>query len=236
MTTNEIINRVKSNNSLITLYDGSMLAVCSPDVIHHGTPFWDIQQNEPATLERAEQLNENDTWETVSFIDPEKTTLETWVRRMVDADGNLWELTLTIETENDNDTTEYVYSADWSDAECEIIENNTDYIGYNVNNGRNIIESTENIMNDIAGDEFELTVDDYVVAENDELRTWADFDLLENLAESENPLETLGNHIRHIIVNSYDPADYDDDDPAKTLIADNAGIWCVRINNQLIRL
>lgn len=235
MTTNEIINRVKLNNSIISLYDGSMLAVCSPDVIHHGTPFWDIQ-NEPATLERAEQLNENDTWETVSFIDPEKNTLETWVRRMVDADGNLWELTLIIETENDNDTTEYVYSADWSDAECEIIENNTDYIGYNVENGRNIIESTENIMNDIAGDEFELTVDDYVVAENDELRTWADFDLLENLAESENPLETLGNHIRHIIVNSYDPANYDDDDPAKTLIADNAGIWCVRINNQLIRL
>lgn len=234
---NEIINRVKSNNNIITLADGETLHVGSPDVIHHGFYFFDIDQNEPAVLNHVEQLTENDDWETVSFIEPEKETLEFWTRKMTDTDGNIWELTLTIETENDNDNTDYVYSADWSEADCKIIENNTDYIGYNAENGRNTIEAVEDVLyNEESEHDFELTADWQHVAGNNDLRVLADFDILEKLAESENPLETLGNHIRAILVNSYDASAYSDNDPTKQLIADNAGIWHASIDGREARI
>lgn len=234
---NKIINRIKSNKGVITLYNGDKLHVGDPDVIHHGTPLWDIDENEPATLNRVEQLDDNDNWDTVSFVAPGKTTLETWSREMTDADGNRRKLTLTIETENDNDNTDYVYSADWSDADCEIIEANADYVGHNVPGGHDVIDAVFDIgSGNHSRHVVELTVDDYVVAQNNDLSSWWDIDLQRALEASDNPLKTLGSHMRAILINSYDPADYDDDDPAKQLIADNAGWWHIRVDNRKIRL
>lgn len=224
---------------IITLADNTELQVGDPDVIHHRTPLWDIDDNLPFVMISAMQKNDTDEWVRCEWPGPiaGQPALETWERQMADELGNIWKLTLTIENEAHTIHSRHVHEADWSDADCEIIEANADYVGHNVPGGHDIINAVFDVgSRDDSRHVIELTVDDYIVAQNKDMASWWNMDLQHALEASNNPIKTLGNHMRAILINSYDSADYDDDDPAKQLIADNAGWWHIRVDNRKIRL
>lgn len=219
---------------IITLSNGQEMQIGEPDVIHHGTQLWDIDKNLPFLLVSTMQRNESGEWADPVWPGPisGQPALETWERQMADELGNVWKLTLTIENESHTINFRHVLEADWSDADCEIIEANADFVGHNVFGGHDVIDAVFDIgTHTCSRHDVELSVDDYVVACNDELRSWWNMNLQRALEASKNPLKTLGTHMRTMLVNSYDSANYDDDDPAKQLIEDNAGYWKVTLDS-----